>query len=386
MKRVKTKYPGVFYREAKRVGGPGTERIYYIVFKKDGKVCEEKVGRQYADDMTEARAARIRAERIEGKRQSRKEIREKEKAVKDAEEAKWTIARLWEEYKVQHPLKGLAQDESRYNLYIKPAFEDREPSTLVQMDIARVRLGLLKSKKPQTVKNILALLRRIINFGVKEGLCAGTGFTIEVPKKINNLTTEKLTEEQIRNLLDALDRDHDIQAAHLMKMALFTGMRRGELFKLQWNHIDFEGGFITLVDPKGGIDQKIPMNESARALLVEHPRSDKSPFVFPGRNGNQRVEIRRAVNRIKKAAGLPKSFRPLHGLRHVYATVLASSGQATLYSIQKLLTHKSPQMTIRYADMVDKALRKASNVAGDILTSIQKQGENVVNISERENA
>ncbi len=76
MKRCKTDYPGIFYREAKRIGGKGLERVYYIVFKQDGKVFEEKVGRQYADDMTPARAARIRGERIEGKRQSRQEIRE----------------------------------------------------------------------------------------------------------------------------------------------------------------------------------------------------------------------------------------------------------------------------------------------------------------------
>ena len=86
--RIRTKYPGVFYREAKRIGGTGTERVYYIVFKKDGKVLEEKVGRQYADDITMARAAGIRAERIEGKRLSRKEIRQKEEARRKAEEEK----------------------------------------------------------------------------------------------------------------------------------------------------------------------------------------------------------------------------------------------------------------------------------------------------------
>ena len=63
MKRYKTKYPGVFYREGQRIGGKGLEKIYYIVFKKDRKVIEEKAGRQYADDMTPARAAGIRAER-----------------------------------------------------------------------------------------------------------------------------------------------------------------------------------------------------------------------------------------------------------------------------------------------------------------------------------
>ena len=41
MKRHKTTYPGVFYREAKRIGGNGLERVYYIVFKQGGKVFEE---------------------------------------------------------------------------------------------------------------------------------------------------------------------------------------------------------------------------------------------------------------------------------------------------------------------------------------------------------
>ena len=77
MKRFKTKYPGIFYREAERIGGPGTEKIYYALFKKDGKFIEAKCGRQYVDDMTPAKAARIRAELIEGKRFTPKEQREK---------------------------------------------------------------------------------------------------------------------------------------------------------------------------------------------------------------------------------------------------------------------------------------------------------------------
>jgi hypothetical protein len=60
MKGHKTDYPGVFYREAERIGGKGLEREYYIVFKQDGKVFEEKAGRQFKDNMTPARAARIR--------------------------------------------------------------------------------------------------------------------------------------------------------------------------------------------------------------------------------------------------------------------------------------------------------------------------------------
>ena len=61
---------------------------------------------------------------------------------------------------------------------------------------------------------------------------------------MNNLKTEDLTPEQLANLMAAIDEDHDIQAANFMRMALVTGMRRGELFKLQWQDIDFDRGFI----------------------------------------------------------------------------------------------------------------------------------------------
>jgi integrase len=150
-----------------------------------------------------------------------------------------------------------------------------------------------------------------------------------------------------------------------MKMALFTGMRRGELFRLKWRDIDFERGFIHLRTPKGGPDQKIPLNLAAREVLMNHPRL--SEHVFPGRGGKQRVDITKQVNRIKEAAGIPKDFRALHGLCHVYASMLASSGQVDLYTLQKLLTHKSAAMTQRYAHLRDETLRRASDLAGDLI-------------------
>jgi integrase len=130
-------------------------------------------------------------------------------------------------------------------------------------------------------------------------------------------------------LLDAIDKDSNQQVADLMKLALFTGMRRGELFKLRWKDIDFERGFINIRNPKGGSDQVIPMNEPARCLLTLHEKTE-SPYVFPGQGGKQRVTAQIAVNRIKKQAGLPKDFRPLHGLRHTYASMLASSGKVDM--------------------------------------------------------
>jgi integrase len=362
LKRQKTNYPGVFFIEGTSLATGKPEKIFYIRYRKAGKMIEEKAGRQ-SDDVTPARAALMRAERMHGKKPTRQEARE------SAAQIKWTVDRLWQEYRIQkHDSKGLKVDQSRYTKYLKPGLGAKEPRNIAHLDIDRLRIGLSKTRKPQTVKHVLALLDRIINFGTNKGLCPGLSFKIKLPK-IHNKKTEDLTGEQLTALLDVIEQDPNIQAANFMKMALFTGMRRGELFKLQWSDVDFERGFIHLRDPKGGQDQKIPLNMAARELLESHPRTG-SPYVFPGRNGGKRVDINKQVGRIKAAAGLPKDFRALHGLRHVFASLLASSGQVDLYTLQKLLTHKSAAMTQRYAHLRDEALRRASDLAGDLLGQV----------------
>lgn len=383
-KRFKTKYPGVYYREAQRVGGVGIEKIYYIVFKKDGKTIEEKVGRQYVDDLTPAKVGKIRAERIEGKRLSRKEIKEQEEAKKAAEAEKYTIDKLWNEYSLNRAQSdSLSTDTYRYEKYLKPIFGKKEPRELIKMDVDRVRINLLKKKAPQTVKHVLNLLTWIINYGVKNNLCEGVSFHIQKPT-VNNEKTEDLAPDQLDALLSAIESDPNIDVGNMMKMALYTGMRRGEIFNLKWNDINFETGFIWIRDPKGGSDQKVPLNEMAREILDSIPRT-KSAYVFPGKNGGKRVTTGVAGRRIRKEAGLPKNFRPMHGLRHVYASMLASSGKVDMYVLQKLMTHKSPKMTQRYAHLRDEALKNGAGQIDDIFKKQEEatQDKKIVNISKR---
>lgn len=360
IKRIKTKYPGVFYIEGTCPATGKPERIFYIRYRKNGKLIEEKAGRQFMDDMTPTRAARIRAERMGGKAPTRREMREA------AAKTKWTIDRLWQEYTANKPdTKSWRTDRYRFVKFLKPGFGGKEPKDISQLDLHRLRINLAKSLKPQTVKHVLRLLTRIINFGVKKGLCPGLGFKVEYPR-VNNLKTEDLTPNQLSALLWAMGQEQDIQAANFMKLALFTGMRRGEIFRLKWEDIDFDRGFIHIRQPKGGFDQVIPLNQAARQVLENHPRTG-SPYVFPGRGGGQRTRPPKGIETIRKAAGLPTDFRPLHGLRHVYASMLASSGQVDLYTLQKLLTHKSSAMTQRYAHLRDEALRRAAELAGDLI-------------------
>lgn len=370
--RVKTSYPGVFYRVSARKGRPGEERIYYNVFKQDGKVLEEKVGRQHADNMTPAKAAGIRAERMEGKRESRKAQRVKALAAHEAEKNKCTIAALWDSYQeANSERKSGRTDQYNYDLHLRERFAAKQPHEIITPEIDQLRNQLLKSgRSPQTVKHILGLLRRIIRYGVQRGLCPMPDPSkqhFEMPR-VDNERTENLSGELLKKYLNALDNEADQNAASFLRMALFTGMRKGALMALRWDDIDFEEGFILLRGDvaKKGKTERIPLSASARHILENIERSD-SVFVFPGRNGQQRKDFKRIAQRVRDAAGLPKDFRLLHGLRHAYASMLASSGQVDLYTLQKLLTHGSPQMTQRYAHLADEALHRAASVVDDIL-------------------
>jgi integrase len=357
VKRVMTSYPGVYYILSKASDGR-PERIYYIFYRKGGKQIEEKVGRQYRHAMTPARANQIRTRRIEGDPTNR-EQREASR------QQQWTISNLWQDYAAhKRPGKSFTTDKCRFRKFLEPALGSKEPQEISPLDVDRLRIAMVKNYRPQTVKHVLSLLQRVVNHGARLALCHG--FKFKLPTiKVHNLKTEDLNPEQLAALMSAINEEYDSMAANFMRLALCTGMRRGELFKLKWKDVDFDRGFIHIRRPKGGKDQSIPLNRVAREVLEAHDRI--SEFVFPGRGSGQRTRPPKRIEAIRERAGLPPDFRPLHGLRHVYASMLASSGQVDLYTLQKLLTHKSPAMTQRYAHLRDEALRRASDLAGDLI-------------------
>ena len=77
-KRHKTKYAGVYYINSNSGQTKKSEKIYYVMYRKNGKLVEEKVGRQYEDDMSPSRASGIRAEKIQGKLLPNREHREEQ--------------------------------------------------------------------------------------------------------------------------------------------------------------------------------------------------------------------------------------------------------------------------------------------------------------------
>ena len=380
--RHQTDKVGVFYilgkQRAKSKTSSGeavptekTDKIYYIMYRLDGKKVEEKVGRE-SERMTVAKAAKIREQRINGVTLPNTERRRQRLEKAQAEAGRWTIGKLWEAYKDNNPgLKGIVTDENRFKNYLS-GFTKLSPEELTTQMVDALRLKLLKSgKKAGTTKNVLELLRRVINFGVKKGLCAWqdpSRLHFEMPK-LNNTKTEMLTKEERARFIEAAKAAPNRKAGQLMLMAYYTGMRRNELFGLKWSHIDL--GFINIVGEKqegakSNRDERIPLSAPVRELLAE-VGDNGSEYVFPGKDGRSRmIDMNKQVNAIKAAAGLPKDFRPLHGLRHTFASVAVSNG-VPLSHVQKLLTHKDPTLTQRYAHLEDEALKRAAEAVGGFL-------------------
>lgn len=385
-KRNPTKYPGVYYRFKTNRSTGKKEKIFYISYrlrKDDGgwKKVEEAVG---GYGITSAKASQIRARRQQGEELPNRERRAKAKAAKMT--TAWTVSSLWQEYKTANPdIKSLASYESLYRLYVAPSFGDKEPKEISPLDIERLKRRM-KGKSVKTIASALELLRRIINFGINHTLCIGTDFIVKLPR-VSNEKTEDLTPKQLVRLLKVIE-DHIIaqttsrSAAYMMRLALLTGMRRGEMFKLKWDDVDWHRKNITLRNAKSGRDEIIPMSTYTVSLLETIRREDReSPFVFPGKSGGQLTDVRRQVNRIKAEAKLPADFRPLHGIRHVFASGLISNG-VSKDVVARLMTHKGrASVTDRYAHIRDDALREAAELAGKLLD--EEASNNLVSIEEK---
>ena len=380
MKREKTRYQGVYFRQKKRLDSSVLEKIYYIMYRQGGresKLIEEPVGRE-SEGMTAARANQIRADRARGRELPNTEKRAADEAARLADLSRPTIERLWTLYRESLPeRKRWETDESRYRKHLKEPFGKMLPSEIVTLDVDRLRINMTKmGRTPGHIKGVMDLLQRLIRFGAKKGMSTIPEMSrlhFNFPK-VDNVRTENMNADQMQAYLEALDAEPNKAAAAFLRLALATGMRKGALLALRWDDVDFDFGFITLRGEvaKKGKTERIPLSAAARSILKSIEKTNDE-YVFPGKDGGPRREFKRIAKRVKESAGLPEDFRPLHGLRHTFASWLASSGEVDLYTLQRLLTHNSPQMTQRYAHLADEALQRAAAVADKLFSPVAER-------------
>ncbi|MDP9084027.1 MAG: site-specific integrase [Pseudomonadota bacterium] len=158
----------------------------------------------------------------------------------------------------------------------------------------------------------------------------------------------------------------------IVLVAMNTGLRRGEIFQLEWKDIDLVDRLVTVTGAKAksGQTRRLPLNQEAYEVLTSwHAQADKrgGSHVFPGVNGLRLTTINTAWRSLQAAAGLP-DFR-FHDLRHHFASRLVQSG-IDLNTVRELLGHADITMVLRYAHMspdrlsmaVEQVARRASKL------------------------
>lgn len=285
-----------------------------------------------------------------------------------------TLGDVWEKYLpwAKDHKTTWKDDEYHYHKHLEPRFGMKPLEEITPLDIERLKMDLKNSLnahgkpyQPATIKHQLVLLRRLFNVAIKWGMFSGQNPMVQVSMpKIDNQVTEFMTDEQMENLLNTLETWPCRESAAFVRFAMLSGLRRGELFKLRWQDVDLDRGFITLREPKGGKTTTLPVSEQALDVLKSLPL--QGIYVFPGKEGNQRTDFKGPWERIRKAAGLPEDFR-FHGLRHNFASHLVSNG-VDLAVVQSLLTHKDAGTTQRYAHLLPAVVQEAARKSGELLT------------------
>ena len=384
--RHKTDYPGVWFIEGKALPSKRTkttlqtEKIYYIAYRKDGKLIEEKAGRQFSDNMTPAKASEIRTLRKKGKQDSNTERRAKRKVMMVMNTNRPTVKFLFSKYLENKgdSLKGVRTDKSRFVNHLEATLGKLTPQEIDPFSVMRLKKSIDQNHTPGSTRNVLELLRRIINFGVKNKLCLPLDFVIELPK-VESERIEVLTDEQFKSLTEAWNEYPDKHIVNLHKVIAWTGMRPSEPCSLQWDDVDFEHSVIMRRNTKSGKDKPLRMSKEVISIFMdqrtllksEASEMRNSPFVFPRRGGGKRNPDGwiKNVKDICNRAGIPKSYRPNYCLRDTIASTLLSNG-STLDEVGYMLGHEpgSPMMK-RYAKFVEGAQQRIVDRADELMKS-----------------
>ncbi len=210
-----------------------------------------------------------------------------------------------------------------------------------------------KRRTPAGVNYYLRVLSKILSMAVDAEILENNPCRRVRKFKVDNQRTRVLSMDEEQKLMENLDPNQLVK--EIVIVALYTGMRRGEIFNLSWDDVDFSRGVILVEQSKSGKKRVVPMNRTVRDLLKNMVR--RGDLVFPSpRTGRRLDTIRKGFADATSKAGI-RDFR-FHDLRHTAATRMADSG-ADAFTLMKVLGHSNIQMTARYTHATDKAIRRA---------------------------
>lgn len=225
------------------------------------------------------------------------------------------------------------------------------PGTIAEV---RDRLAVQKNTKGKTLSGAtinrrITALSAVLTVAAKEYGWLQKNPIPNVTRMADSKGRERfLTDDERKALLTACEASSCDALAPLVKLALATGARKGELVGLLWANVDLTRRTVRFMDTKNGESRTVPLAATAVSVLTAWKRGRLAVGpVFPLTVHTVNVPWREA----RDAAGL-QNFR-FHDLRHSAASYLAMSG-ASLMDIAAILGHKTLAMVKRYSHLSEQ--------------------------------
>jgi integrase len=215
--------------------------------------------------------------------------------------------------------------------------------------------GTKRSKA--TVNRDIAVLSAVFNLAKDFGEIKAN--PVENVKYYSNLPSRERILSEVEERILFKHISDDIKFSRQVEILLYTGMRRGELFKLEWRDIDLTDGFVNIPKEitKTGKAREMPMLSNVKAifesLLSEAGEVEGTQKVFEGLN-SQAGEFSGKFRKVCSELGWKDLM--VHSLRHTFSTRADKYGVGA-FAQKALLGHSKLEMTDRYTHLSKERLK-----------------------------
>lgn len=242
--------------------------------------------------------------------------------------------------------KGIRQNTGIIRAWQRSPLARKSLSAIRSMEIAAWRDVQLKQFGPQTVLHHLNVLSHLYRVAANDW---GLETLANPVARIKKPSMPRGRERRLGNgeesiLLEVCDHSESTWLGSLVRLALTTAMRQGELVGLTWSQVRLAERTILLTDTKNGESRTVPLSTTAIQVLRSIPKTGSN--VFPFRTGRA---ISHAFAKACKSAGLV-DLR-FHDLRHEATSRLFECTDLRDVEIASITGHKTMEMLKRYSHL-----------------------------------
>lgn len=267
--------------------------------------------------------------------------------------------------KAKLAIKAQAQEISRLNI-IDKAIGNKIIATITTSDIIQFRNTRLKTIQANSANREITTLKRLLSFAnddCKIILPQGVPSVKKLP--VDDARERRVSDDEIEAICN---NTNSVELPSIVKIALYTAMRRSEISNLMRSNIDFSVPSAKLLETKNGKNRIAPLMPVAAALLKSLPTRIDG-FVFSLRDRQITQAFERAVERARKAYEADckiKNIEPdhnfladirFHDLRHEATSRLAAL-LPNVIELSRVTGHQDLKMLSRYYQVSVKDLAK----------------------------